>query len=304
MPDEIDHALATVPTGRWLVGVSGGADSVAMLRGLAQTRPEIEAIVVHLDHETRGDESAADAAFVDALSRSLGVACVIDRLSALGPIDERNDEARFRLARRHLFERVAVERRALGVLLAHHADDRAETTLLRLLRGGEPTALAGLRRATTLGPLHVVRPLLACRRATVEAFLRAIGQPWRTDSTNASDRFARNRVRRLIADRPTLVAPLLALADAAEAWADWVTSAAPALAESFACDALADAPAPLARAAARRWLRGRGATSDALSTEVVNRLIAMAADRATPARHTFPGTVRVRRHRGRIEATR
>ena len=300
----IEPALVTIPPGRWLVGVSGGADSVALLCGLTRARADVEPVVVHLDHETRGAGSAEDAAFVTSLARTLCVACVSTRLSALDPIDEPNDEARFRLARRRLFERVAIDRDAHGVLLAHHADDRAETTMLRLLRGGEPTALAGLRGDVTLGPLRVLRPLLTCRRSAIEAFLRAVGQPWRTDSTNASDRFARNRVRRLLAARRTLVAPLLALADAADGWAGWVAEHAPSLGESFAADALADAPAPLARSAARRWLRTRGASSDALSAAVVDRLIAMSADRATPSRQTFPGAIDVRRRQVRIEAKR
>src|SRR5690606_913570 len=123
----------------------------------------------------------ADAAFVAALARGLGVPCIVERLSSLGPIDEPNDEARFRLGRHRLFARIVSDHCAAGVLLAHHADDRAETTLLRLLRGHEPTALDGLRGDANIAGLRIVRPLLAVRRATLEAFLRSIDQPWRED---------------------------------------------------------------------------------------------------------------------------
>lgn len=299
---DIPNALAALPPGRWVVGVSGGADSVALLVALAEFRADVEPVVAHLNHETRGDASDGDADFVTALADRLGVARVVERISSLAPVDEPNAEARFRRARHALFARLVAEHRAVGVLLAHHADDRAETTLLRLLRGQEATALDGLRAATSINGLRVRRPLLPLRRSALEAFLRARAQPWREDASNADPRFARNRARRFLARRPSLVGPLLALADAADAWSAHVAARAPTLSIDAECDLLADAPAPLARAAARRWLRDRGADALELSAGVADRLLAMARDASVPPQ-TFPGGVVVRRVKARLVAS-
>ena len=300
-PLSICRGLALAPAGRWVVGVSGGADSVALLVALRAFRSDIEPIVVHLNHESRGTESNADAEFVAALAGRLELACVTERISVLPPVDERNLEARFRRARHALFARAVAERSADGVLLAHHADDRAETTLLRLLRGEEPTALDGLRATATVGALTIVRPLLGLRRLALETFLRDRREPWRTDATNADPRFARNRARRYLAQRSALVPELLALADAARRWSSHSDARSPRLPATFACRELAGLPAPLARAAARRWLVEAGAATVDLSVAVVERLIAMTLDRATPGEQAFPGAILVRRRGDRIE---
>jgi tRNA(Ile)-lysidine synthetase-like protein len=304
--DLVRSAIETVPPGRWVVGISGGVDSLALFCALHRFRPDIEVMLAHLNHESRGAESDADAEFVDNISYWHKVDLYDERLSRIAPIPTTGHEAAYRAARHELFALAMKDHEAQGVLLAHHADDRAETVMLRLLRGGEATAIDGLRRDATVmtanGELHIHRPLLGVRRATLKAFILAIKQPWREDASNASHDFARNRVRSFLKDRPALVEPLLKLADAADALRAWVGVNTPGLPETFLIEALGDLPDPLARAAARRWLIDRGSPAEEVTAEVAERLIEMCQDRAASGKQDFAGDVSVRRKAGRIEA--
>src|SRR4051794_1089672 len=123
--------LAPIPAGRWAVGVSGGAGSGALLFMLydrASNAPgELAASVVHLDHETRGMASAADADFVRELAGRLGLPCTVGRRSEIEPtLGELppNPSARYRAARLALFRRACAGHGLNGVILAHHADDQ------------------------------------------------------------------------------------------------------------------------------------------------------------------------------------
>jgi tRNA(Ile)-lysidine synthase len=301
IPASLTEALATVPAGAWVVGVSGGADSIALL-ALLRGRGDLHLTVAHLDHETRGGASALDAAFVRDLCERWGIARVIDtrgELEATAPNLPANPSARFRALRRELFRRVVASGDAHGVILAHHADDQAETILLRLLRGSGPAGLMGMAPCARVGGLTVVRPLLGVRRDALRGWLVEAGHAWREDESNASDAYARNRVRRLLGARPSLAATLLELGVACAAWQSWLRAAAPALGEAFDVEALRAVPGPVAREAARAWLVARGVDADE-TTAAAGRLVAMAADAASPARAHFPGGLLVRRRGGRI----
>ena len=304
-PPELIDAVASVPAGAWAVGVSGGADSVALL-ALLRYRSDVSPHVVHLDHETRGDASAADAAFVARLAAARGLACTVARWRDVAPEVPRrltNPSARFRAGRRALFRRVVAAHSLRGVVLAHHADDQAETVLLRLLRGSGAMGLGGMADWSTQGGLAVLRPLLRTRRDALRAWLECAGQPWREDESNASDKYLRNRARRLLAGRPELMEPLLELADSARALSKWVRlSARVEEGPAMELAALRDVPTLLARETARAWLAARGAPPGDLTAEVLDRLMAMAEDAASPPRAHFPGKVLVRRRSGRLWA--
>ena len=227
-----------LPPGRWAVGVSGGADSVALLLLTADRRPH----VVHLDHQTRGVDSAADAAFVAGLARRLGLEVTVATLSEVEHDPPANPSARYRAARLALFGRAVADHGLAGVALAHHAADQAETIALRLLRGGGPRSLVGMAARSTIGGLTVLRPLLRVAPADLRAFLRERGQPWREDASNGSDRYLRNRVRPWLAGDPATADALRHLAAAARAAGEWLDGAAPVLGETFATAALADLP--------------------------------------------------------------
>jgi len=169
---------------RPLALVSGGPDSVALLRAVLDLggRPT----VLHVDHGLRGEESRADADFVLQLCEGLGVGCEVRTLD-LGDtanLQERARDARYRLARE-------VAGRLGVVATGHTADDAAETMILNLSRG------AGLRGLSSIPPARdgLVRPLIDRMRREVLAYLSWLGQPYRTDPTNLSGKYARNRVR-------------------------------------------------------------------------------------------------------------
>ncbi|MCY2930699.1 MAG: tRNA lysidine(34) synthetase TilS [Planctomycetota bacterium] len=196
-----NDALAALPGGAGLVvGVSGGLDSVALLQALHEALgPGAGArlTVAHLDHTLRAD-SPADAAFVAGLADRMHLPFLTERLDV--PDWARRHGLGLEEAARDLrydfFLRCARETRAAFVALAHHADDNVETVLYRIVRGTALRGLGGMPAARPLGEgVTLIRPLLACRREQIEHFARSRGLAWRTDSTNADTRLARNYIR-------------------------------------------------------------------------------------------------------------
>lgn len=299
----LHDAVRTIAPGRYAVGVSGGADSVALLHLLHHHRPDLLLHVVHLDHQTRGQESAADAEFVRQLAMEWGLAHTIARRSEVEPLlrhPPANKSALFRALRLELCRRVAAAHQLDAVLLAHHADDQAETVLHRLLRGSSVAGLAGIAAEARQRDLQILRPLLEVEGRALRDYLRAVGQPWREDASNRSDQYARNRNRRVLADHPAIAQDLRALGRSCAALRQWVRWAAPKLPEVFEMALLGDLPGLLAQESARQWLVARGVPADELLPSVAQRLIDMATDAASPARQHFPGRVLVRRRGGRI----
>lgn len=287
------------------MGVSGGADSVAMFL-LLRDRPDLSLHVVHLDHETRGGASAEDARFVEDLAERLGLPCTVARRSEIEPDVTplpSNRSSRFRAARLALFRRVARANNLAGVVLAHHADDQAETVFLRLLRGSGAPGLTGMAPLAVVGGLQICRPLLGVRRDALRALLTARGQSWREDPSNASDQYRRNRVRRLLVKRPALAGALRQLGDASRRLRDGLRAVAPKVDEpTLRATDLHPLPLPLRRELARAWLTAASVPPARIDPGVIDRLLAMVDDFATPARQHFPGRVIVRRRAGVLSA--
>ncbi len=196
----LDEALRAIsPRRRWLLGVSGGRDSVALLHLLVE-RGYQKLTVVHLDHGLRGRVSRADAQFVAHLATRLKLPCVVERadVAALAQSRGISVETAAREARREFLLRAAKRLRAAGVILAHHADDQVVTFLFNLLRGSGPAGLAAMRPAAALGSLKVYRPLLGVWRSEIDAWLKERRIRWREDATNESAAHTRNRMRRRI----------------------------------------------------------------------------------------------------------
>lgn len=187
-----------------VVGVSGGADSVALALAITRLAPSGAGgrlVVAHADHGLRA-ESTADRDFVRALAERLGVRFVCRRLDVSGGGGREGLEGRARRLRYEFLAEAAHEAGARHVLVAHTADDQAETILHRLLRGTGVGGLAGMRRSRLLADgVALVRPLLHVSRASVRAFLAATGQSWREDVTNADSARARNFLRHEILPR-------------------------------------------------------------------------------------------------------
>jgi tRNA(Ile)-lysidine synthase len=183
--------------GTWIVAVSGGGDSVGLLRALHQLAPSagLRLSVAHLDHGVRGEAARADAAFVAELAASLGLPFDLGRWE---PARAGHFETDARRARYDWLVSVARSRGAGVVAVGHTRDDQAETILHRILRGTGPHGLAGIpaRRQLVADPeIQLVRPLLEVSRDEIRDYLRGLGQPCREDASNADLTRTRARIR-------------------------------------------------------------------------------------------------------------
>jgi len=189
--DYIERNGLLRPGATVVVGVSGGADSVALLAVLCELG--YRCVAAHCNYHLRGEESMRDMRHVGTLARRLGVGLyvrdfdVAARRAATGE----SLEMACRELRYGWFADLLGRERAQAVAVAHHREDEAETFFLNLLRG------TGLRGLGGMAPRRdfVVRPLLDCTRAEIEGYLCGRGIGWVDDSTNAGCDFARNRVR-------------------------------------------------------------------------------------------------------------
>ena len=224
---------ALVPGLRLAVAVSGGADSTALLRVLhARNALPREALglglsAVHVHHGIRGGAADRDQEAVKRLCADLGVPLQIHAVDtpAHAAMSHETLEEAARSLRYAAFEEAIASGNADAIATAHTADDQAETVLMKLLRGAWTEGLAGIFpvievKAPNGRTGRILRPLLGTDRATIEQYLRQIGQEWVEDETNADPAFTRNRVRHellpaLRAFNPSLNATLANLAEIA-----------------------------------------------------------------------------------------
>ncbi|MGD9631976.1 MAG: tRNA lysidine(34) synthetase TilS [Pirellulales bacterium] len=205
--DNLESALADAwPTECWrevnvLLAVSGGADSVALLRAAMAAKEAAggagSLAVAHFDHRIRA-ESAADSAWLAKLCGELDVPLEIGAADVLSAARRQGDglEAAARQLRYDFLRQTAEKLGARFVAVAHTRDDQVETVLHRILRGTGVTGLRGMSKARPLSAsVTVIRPLLQVGRGQVLDYLRRIGQDFRTDTSNADEQFTRNRLR-------------------------------------------------------------------------------------------------------------
>ncbi|MGB4966814.1 MAG: tRNA lysidine(34) synthetase TilS [Candidatus Saccharimonadales bacterium] len=178
-----------LPSGKWVVAVSGGVDSVVLLDLIAHMIKDqsstISAIVAHFDHGIR-PESADDALFVKELAARYGLAFFTERVE----LGAGASEAAARKARYDFLRRVQKTENADGIITAHHQDDLLETMILNLQRGTSSKGLSSLQSRKGL-----LRPLLLYTKDEIRAYALKRNLSWRDDSTNTDIRYARNRVR-------------------------------------------------------------------------------------------------------------
>ncbi|HET9741493.1 MAG TPA: tRNA lysidine(34) synthetase TilS [Terriglobales bacterium] len=184
---------------RVAVAVSGGADSVAMLRLLLELREELGAVlsVAHFHHGIRGADADADEQFVVALAREHSLEFHVGHGNAGSLAEEKalTLEEAARELRQQFFTGLLRERKVDCVATAHTLDDQSETVLMKLLRGAGTRGLAGIFPEQRLEFGRIVRPLLAVKRAELRDYLASLGQAWREDASNADAAFTRNRLR-------------------------------------------------------------------------------------------------------------
>jgi len=198
----MDASKLIAPGAGVVVGVSGGADSVALLAALRTLSDEPERAyrltAAHLNHGLRA-EADADAAWVSDLAGRWCLPCISQRRDVRGAARHRGQgiEEAGRDLRYGFFAETAHRVGAACVAVGHHADDQVETVLHRIIRGTHLRGLCGMPAQRPLGPggVRLVRPLLTCRRRDIEAFLTRLGLPWRTDHTNADTAYRRNLIR-------------------------------------------------------------------------------------------------------------
>jgi tRNA(Ile)-lysidine synthase len=182
-----DHVLAAV---------SGGADSVAMLHlldGLKQ-HLHIKLTVAHMDHQIRGREARHEAAFVGEIAAGLGIACVAEardvparKAASRLSLQEAGREVRY-----GFFRDAMAATGANKLALAHHADDQAETVLMRLVRGASLRGLAGIPACRDE---YIIRPLIEIKRCDIEAYLREKGIAFVADTSAGEQHYLRNKIR-------------------------------------------------------------------------------------------------------------
>ena len=188
---------------RYLIGVSGGRDSIALLHWLVNLGYN-KLIVCHLNHQLRGQSSAADARFVQKLAAKYRVGFELGaaNVRALARKKKMSLETAAREARYSFFARAAKRRRCHKIFLAHHADDLVETFLLNLIRGAGLTGLGGMRDVSSRQihgvDLTILRPLLSIWRSDIDKYVRECRLRFREDATNKNLAPTRNRIRNRI----------------------------------------------------------------------------------------------------------
>jgi tRNA(Ile)-lysidine synthetase, N-terminal domain len=296
---------------RYLVGVSGGRDSVALLH-LLHSAGYRKLVVCHLNHELRGRASEGDARFVHALAKRLGFEAEI------GSTDVRDLAARSKLsvetagraARLAFFVGIARRRRCSTIFLAHHADDLVETALLNLFRGASPGGIGAMREIASyqIGKrkLTIVRPLLSVWRRQIDLYIRQHGLKFREDATNAKLDSRRNRIRHRIL--PCIEKQLgrdvrMAIWRAAQIWMEEESFLNSLLSlERGSCELdvgfLRPMPVALQRRTIVRWLRERGITG--VGFDVVENIRELADPENKTAKVNLPRGHHARRRAKKI----
>jgi len=305
--------------GPGVVAVSGGADSVALLRILAGWVGPV--IVAHVNHQLRGADSDADEQFVRDLASSLRLTCQSIAIDVAG--EARRNGANLEDAARRLrydwLASVARESSASWIATGHSADDQAETVLHRLLRGTGIQGLRGIARQRELQPgISLVRPLLGASRTEIVDFLNSIGQPWREDLSNRDPAFTRNRIRHellplLRSFNPSVIQVLSRLSEQANELHDMLEPAARALLAQaelpaagpwriFGAAALKSAAPYCVRAMFRLLWEREGWSLNEMSFDHWKRLVDIASGEEKAV--DLPGGVRARRAENVVQVGR
>lgn len=204
LAEAVDGDRLLPAEGRLVIGVSGGADSVALLHAMHELN-RIRGFpwkihVGHLHHGIRGLAADQDADFVKDLAARLDLSATVEHVDVptLAKARQESIEEAAREARYAFLERICLHTEGRHIVLAHHADDNAETVLHRILRGTGLRGLAGIAPVRPLSPgsdIVVVRPLLKLTREQILAFLKERDLRWREDHTNTQTSLTRNRIR-------------------------------------------------------------------------------------------------------------
>lgn len=186
------------PKDKILVGLSGGADSVALLHFVCQLAKKKQFFVYacHVDHQLRVN-SKEDAAFAKAYAKSLGVDCLVKKVKVktYAKKEKKSIEHAARTLRYKAFEEAAKNFNCTKIALAHHADDNAETFFLNILRGTKAKGLCGIPVKRLAGKREIIRPFLCITREQIKSYLKHFDLKNVEDQTNQQDIYLRNWIR-------------------------------------------------------------------------------------------------------------
>jgi tRNA(Ile)-lysidine synthase len=296
--------------GRYLIGVSGGRDSIALLHYL--TKADYKNLVVcHLNHQLRGRSSNADARFVEKLAAKYDLKAEIGsaNVRALASKRKTSIETAAREARYKFFAETARRRKCKTIFLAHHADDLVETFLINLFRGAGTAGLSGMRENSTRRiddiNLAIVRPFLGVWRKEIDIYVRRCRIKFREDASNKNLNPLRNRIRHRIIPylekilgrniRPAIWRAA-AIAGEEEDWMDGQLPDASDVELSVA--KLRTLPVALQRRAIFKWLKAQSISE--VGFDLVERVRSLLDPAAGPAKSNLTESRHVRRRTGRI----
>lgn len=255
--EAIDRHNLIPPGAKVIAGISGGADSIALLRALHALG--IPVTVAHLNHGLRGAESDTDEQFVREVAKELGFPLITKSIDGrqLAAESGLSLEMAARQARHDFF----AEFGDAIIALAHHANDQVETFILKLARGAGSDGLSGMAFSQTLEDLRIIRPMLGISRPEIISWLKDNGFVWREDASNRDEAFLRNRVRHTVLPmlenelNPNIRETILRTMDILRAENEWMENL---LAETT-LEASATMPLAVRRRVLRKWLFEQGA---------------------------------------------
>src|SRR5436190_4820613 len=303
--------LRTLPVEEhYLVGVSGGRDSVALLYWLVNLGYQ-KLIVCHLNHQLRGRSSLTDARFVKKIALKYDAEFELEstNVRALATKQKMSIEAAARQARYKFFAETARRRKCKTIFLAHHADDLVETFLINLFRGAGTTGLSAMREVSTRQiddvDLAIVRPFLGTWRKEIDIYVRERGLKFREDASNKNLNPLRNRIRhRIIPHLEKLlgrsVRPAIWRAAAIAGEEEhWIEKQLPDSTDAqFSVARLRALPVALQRRAILKWLRAQKISE--IGFDVIESVRSLADHDAATAKVNLPRDRHVRRRAGKI----
>lgn len=315
MLSSLKNSLPSVsPTQRCLVGVSGGRDSVVLLDALVKS-DFTNLIVVHVNHQLRGEISDGDEAFAKELAQSYGLEFYSERVDVgtLAHEQKKGLELAAREARQAVFARAAQKHSAPTIFLGHHADDHAETVLYNLMRGSNGLKGISFENSMQMGEvtLKVIRPLLSRRRSEIDDYVAEYRLDFREDATNQDPFTARNRIRKevmpllqeimqreVVPAINSAAAVSLEQSDYIQAQCDYQSALDPQ--GRLYLPALNNTATIIQEAILMRYLKEQKVPD--LSRALVLRCLAL-CDTATPAKANLPGGRWLRRKERRLFIT-
>jgi tRNA(Ile)-lysidine synthase len=298
------------PDTRYLVGVSGGRDSIALLHWLIEAGYK-NLVVCHLNHQLRGQSSQTDARFVEKLAAKFQADFEPDsaNVRALAKRNKMSIETAAREARYSFFAKVAKRRQCRAIFLAHHADDLVETFLINLFRGAGSTGLAAMREISKRRiddlDLTIVRPLLCIWRKEIDDYVGEHRLKFREDASNKNLAPLRNRIRRRVIPylekmlgrnvRQNIWRTATIIGDEE----NWIDSGVPDADDvDLSVKKLRAMPIAIQRRRVLKWLRSHNIVN--VGFDVVQNVRALLDHDARIAKINLPGSRHARRRAGKI----